>query len=208
MLRHDAHSMDSKDVWPGDKGIAAYYSPSAQKQWGQITNSLKTYLDQDVDFGSKGRTDIGLMTQTSDDVIQEELIKSIVRKELRNMAVIVTPSLPWQISSWILAAFPYVYGWCNVILYVTVPFLILAFIVTRHVGILMSYSKIFLWVKSWMLGGALCFYSSLLLARVQSQSSVDPSWAWEHPYYGMAAAMMLVLMPVLTFLLINKMEVV
>ena len=204
MLRIDLPSIDINELWPGHARIVNYYSSDARRQWEAIERELRNNINQNPAISEKTKAGIGQMMHLPLQDIEGALLRSFIRFELQRMAHRYKPSIFWRMNSWVLTAFPYLCGWAQLILYAMFPFLLLAFAFSRRVDVLSHYLRIFCWVKSWDLGGAVCFYFSLFIARLQAQASTDPSWAWEHPYFCVAAGIILGFMPVGTFLIINK----
>lgn len=179
------------------------YPPNTQRQWQDLQRDLKNNFTGSF-LTDKLRTDISYLTQSSRD-IEEALIKSTVRRGLNGTARIRSSALPWQISFWGITAFPYIYGFANLLLYAFFPLAVLVLVLSRRAAVLLHYLKTLVWIKSWALGGALSFYASLFVARLQAQASPnDPSWAWEQPYYCLAAVILLCFTPLATFLIIQK----
>ena len=203
-LKHSTPAIDLNELWPGHARISVYYSSSGQKEWAKLKLQLMNYLNQNPSLSEQERARVINLTQMPAQTIEEGLIKSMVIHEFNRTVKLAEPGLIWKLSAWTLRGFPYMYGGFNVMLYAAFPMLILALAVTRDSGIIIHYLKNLLWDKTWILSGALCFYGSMLIARLQAQSTDSPAWVWEHPYYCVAAAVMLVIMPIATFLIINQ----
>jgi len=56
----------------------------------------------------------------------------------------------------------------------------------------------FIWIKSWTLTAAISYNISLMVARLQAQTSSQANWFWDYPYYALVASVLLCLMPLLT----------
>ncbi len=207
MLKNDSPQFqEQQELWPGHARILAFYSPAARREWEDLQRAFQQTSRQQPILSERGRDVLQQMTGTRLEDIDQAVFKSMTAREVHELKRPIQrfSSLFWQSINWILAVFPNIYGWANMMAYAFFPFLILFLGITRHAGLLTHYLKALIWIKSWLLGGALSFYSSLIIARLQAQSSSDPFWAWEHPYYCVGAVIGLLLMPTATFFIINK----
>ncbi len=204
MLRQDPLVLEWHDLWPGHDRVTGLYSQDGKKEWALLEKELIKGLDQDPYLKSASRNNIASLAHSDLQSVEQGLIRSMVQGQLNRAAHIKTPSLVWQISFWLPKSFLYICASANVLLYSVFPLVMLALVLTRNMKILMDYLKIFLWIKFCPLAGALSFQCSLFLAGLQAQTSQDPSWAWERPYYCLAAAVMIVVMPILMFYLFNQ----
>ncbi|MBI4309631.1 MAG: hypothetical protein HY591_04800 [Candidatus Omnitrophica bacterium] len=204
MVQHDDPAVDFGQMWPGHEKITPYYPSSARKQWEGMERQLRNYLDTNPALAEQARVSVIALTQTSAQVMEQSLLKSITGRELKEAGDIHKITLLRQAGSSMMAVFPWIYGWANLMLYALFPLVILAMCISRSWKTAVYYLKGLVWVKSWSLGGALSFYASLLMARMQAQAaSGDPSWAWERPYFCIYAGIVLGLVPLMTFFLIK-----
>lgn len=132
--------------------------------------------------------------------MDDQIIKSIIRGQIDQHKSL----LIWPFASILYSFFPYILGWANFCLYIFFPVLMLMIMVFRRLSLFLRYLEVFCWIKSWVLGAAIAYYMSMLMAHLQAQSSVSANWLWDYPYFVLLSVFLLCLMPVLTGILTRR----
>ena len=201
--KHNTSNLDMTAVWPGNERISVHYSSQARQQWSTLEKQLKVYFEKNKNLSEAARSKIANLTQTSLQIIDQYLIKSLVDQQLNTTAQVKNIDWPWHLTLWGLNFFPILYGGANLVLNFFFPFLVLILVLSRNIKFLFSYLRVFAWVKSWVFVGAVSSYISLSAARLHGPSS-NPAWSWEQPYFCMAAVLLLVFIPFFTFTFIKS----
>ena len=182
--------------------IYAEYLPSLIKGETVSLSDIQVLLKPLLDDAQGPWTKVkGALTQIgrSQNNIDNQIMASIVQGQCAPKQ-----SLWLQWAAAVQSFFPYITGWANFCLYLCFPFLMLALIVFRRMNIFLRYLEVFVWVKSLILSSAVSYYISLIALRIQGQAANGVSWFWENPYYVAVASILLLLMPVLTFVGIHQ----
>ncbi|MBF0490647.1 MAG: hypothetical protein HQL15_08570 [Candidatus Omnitrophica bacterium] len=181
-----------------DARVLSHYSASGQGQWENIKGRLLNLINDTQGPWVNIKEVFGQMGILNEHW-EDDVLSSIVRGEWK------PPSYGWvDAASMVFVAFPYLEGWANFCLFAAFPFLMLTMLIFRRLNVLLRYVEIFVWVKSWMLGGAVAYWVSLAAAYIQGQSSTQAVWFWEYPYYLTIGAALLILMPIVSFIGIHQ----
>lgn len=202
-LKNLDSSVNITQFWPGHARIIPYYSQSAKQQWDDINTALIGFLEHDSVLLGKGIEAVAKINESTPQDTQNVLIRSIITNKLTSEQHSPLNNLSWLVSGWVHDLFFYAYGFLSMTIYATTPFLMVAVALTGLVQILLCTLKAFLWLKLTSLIVALGFYSSILIARLQVQSSSDLSWSWTHPYFSVFSAATMLIAPVISYLIVN-----
>jgi hypothetical protein len=175
-----------QQAWPGHDQITQRYSRQGQHDWVSLKQSLKTFFD------SLPKSNVMQMAGANEDVMTEALIKSLTKHVLLAEAGIHVSKVLWQLSDFTLGFYQFITDLAHAVMYALFPFMLLIVLLTCDIKYIVDYSKTFLWMKLWVLGGAVCFYLSL---NFQEISATNPSLIWEKPYFCLAAAIGLLFVP-------------
>lgn len=197
MIKHDKPDVDLSALWPGHRGVTVYYSTSARKEWADLQPRLTAVLDGHPHVNARARNTLAQISGTSPDAVREGLIAAMARQSADTRPSPHTFFDIFHASGMILRFFPILYGWCHLILYAAFPLVVLIVAVSLKATALRVYGALLAGVKAMALWAALCGYGAAALASLQVQSALDASWVWERPYFCVAAAVGLVIMPVL-----------
>lgn len=198
LYAHDYNLSQFDLLWPGDKQIASYYSYSAQNQWTKLESRLKAFINTPSSIWSLTKERLHKISSSQDN-FDNQILSSMINAQYDPKNKMW---LKW--ATYVHVAFPYLLGWGNFCLYVSFPFLMLAILIVRRLGLLLHYLECFLWVKSWIPCAAISFYISLLTARVQAETSTNIVWFWECPYFVLIGSFLLLFVPIISFLGIHK----
>ncbi len=195
----NSHQVNSlKDFWIGDLRIVRNYSQEGNQKWQEIKSRLLDFIkDPQNPWEDMKNILRGFSISVSN--LDDQIMSSIIRGQHFQ-----SDRLWIQWAGSIQTYFPYLYGGANFCLFLVFPFLILALIIVRRIGLVMRYIEIFIWIKSWVLSAAFSFFISLVVAQIQARVSPDASWFWDYPYYLLVASVFLILMPILSFIGIHR----
>ncbi len=202
-----ALGMTDLRVWPGDPQVISHYSSQAKTEWEGLRRDLLKTLNASASPWPATREYLSQWTRIPDRDLDDQVLRSLVQYEVGAgspgpiMTGGETPLLLWKICGWVLAGFPYIYSIADASLGIVFPFTLLALLATCDLSFLAAYARNFVWIKSWVLGGALCHFASLALASMQARHASSASWFWEHPTYAAFGALLLCFMPLMTFFL-------
>ncbi|MDO8675424.1 MAG: hypothetical protein Q7K71_04835 [Candidatus Omnitrophota bacterium] len=205
-----ALGMTGLRVWPGDPQVVRHYSPQAKTEWRGLSQDLLGILNSPASPWPAAREYLFRSTETSSGDLDDQALRSLVQYEVGAgspgplMTGGETPPLLWKICGWVFAVFPYMYSIANASLGIVFPFTLLAMLFTCDFSFLTAYARNFIWIKSWVLGGALCHFASLAMASAQARQALSAAWFWEYPTYAVFGALLLCLMPLMTFLLTRR----
>jgi hypothetical protein len=197
MLRNDQHVNNPSFFWPGNEQIVNYYSSMGRQQWLDLKSRLKHLIDDPQGVWVETREILNQIKPQEN--LDDQMMASIIHGQYH---IKENTWLKW--AGRIQTSFPYILGWGNFCLYASFPFVLVALMVIRRFTLFAQYVEIFIWIKSWMVGCAISFYISLFAARVQAQTSMDAAWFWNYPYYVALSSVLLMIMPILTFIGIHK----
>ncbi len=193
--------------WPGDPQVVSHYSPQAKTEWRGLSQDLLKILNASASPWPATREYLSRSAKTSDGDLDDQALRSLVQYEVGAgspgpiMTGGETSPLLWKICSWVFAIFPYMYSIADASLGIVFPFTLLTLLFTCDLSFLTAYVRNFVWIKSWLLGGALCHFASLAVASVQARQASSVFWFWEYPYYAAFGALLLCFMPLMTFFL-------
>ena len=189
-------------AWPGDLRVVNSYSAQGRTEWEGLKRSLLKILNDPAGPWPTARETLTQWTSVSSDDLDDQAMQSLIRREIS--ASHPYPDFAWQACGWVISAFPYIRNAADAALGIVFPFVLLVLLVTCNLFFLAAYIRNFIWVKSWVLGGALCHYASISLAYAQAHNTASGAWFWESPYYAVFGAALLCLMPMMTLLLIKR----
>ncbi len=194
-------------AWPGDPRVISHYSLQAKTEWKGLSQDLLKILNSSASPWPAAREYLSQWTKTPDRDLDSQALRSLVQREI----------LPfhqgdsfWHICGWVFAVFPYIYAIADASMGIVFPFTLLALLITCNLSFLTGYVRNFIWIKSWLLGVALCHFASLAMASVQAPPAppmAGPAagssvvWFWEYPIYAAFGALLLCFMPLMTFFL-------
>ena len=190
-----AQTVDLSSLWPGQTNIVNNYSTQGAQKWSEIRNSLLRFINTPREPLVKIKRLLQQLNITSNE-IDNQLLRSIIQHQMNRQD---HRSFVFFVGA-IHNLFPYIYGWANFCLYVSFPVFILGLIIFSRVSILLGYLEIFIWVKSWVLTTAIAHYVAMVAFRIQIHHSTEVHGIWEYPYFSMLAAILVCLMPVLSFI--------
>ncbi len=193
-----ALGMTGLRAWPGDPQVISHYSPQAKTEWEGLRRDLLKTLNASASPWPATREYLSQWANAPDRDLDSQALQSLVQREI----------LPfhqgdsfWQACGWVFAVFPNIWVVADASLGIVFPFTLLALLIACNLSFLTGYVRNFIWIKSWILGGALCHFASLALATPAAGSVL---WFWEYPVYAAFGALLLCLMPLMTFLLTRR----
>lgn len=187
-------------VWPGDPQVISHYSPQAKTEWRGLSQDLLRILNASASPWPAARDNLSQWTRIPDRDLDNQALQSLVQYEV-GAGSPETPPLLWKICGWVFTIFPNISTIADASLGIVFPFTLLALLATCDFSFLAAYTRNFIWIKSWILGGALCHFASLAVASVQARQSSSAIWFWEYPVYAVFGALLLCFMPLMTFFL-------
>jgi len=183
-------------VWPGDPQVISHYSSQAKTEWEGLRRDLLNTLNASASPWPAAREYLSQWAKVPDRDLDSQALQSLVQRE-------ILPPLQgdpfWQACGWVFAVFPSIYAVADASLGIVFPFTLLALLIACNLSFLTGYVRNFIWIKSWLLGGALCHFASLALVPPTAGSPV--LWFWEYPTYAAFGALLLCCMPLMTFFL-------
>ncbi len=185
-------------VWPGDPQVISHYSSQAKTEWEGLRRDLLKILNASASPWPATREYLSQSIKISDGDLDNQALRSFVQ---HNVGAYSHTPLLWKICGWVFAAFPNIYAIADASLGIVFPFTLLALLATCDFSFLAAYARNFIWMKSWILGAALCHFASLAMASAQARHASSVFWFWEYPYYAAFGALLLCSMPLMTFFL-------
>lgn len=185
-------------VWPGDPQVISHYSPQAKTEWEGLRRDLLKILNASASPWLAARDNLSQWTKIPDTDLNNQALRSLVQQEILPHT---QRGFLWKASAWAFPAFSNISTAADASLGIVFPFTLLALLATCDLSFLVAYARNFIWIKSWILGGALCHFASLTLASAQARQASSAAWFWEYPYYAAFGALLLCFMPLMTFFL-------
>ncbi|MBI3315087.1 MAG: hypothetical protein HYZ86_04035 [Candidatus Omnitrophica bacterium] len=189
-------------AWPGDPQVVDHYSPQAKTEWRGLSQGLLRILNSAASPWPAAREYLAQWTRIPDRDLDSQALQSLVQREILSP---LQGDPFWRACGWVFVLFPYMYRIADASLGIVFPLTLLALLATCDFSFLTAYARNFIWIKSWVLGGALCHFASLALVPpappMAGPAAGSAAWFWEYPVYAAFGALLLCFMPLMTFFL-------
>jgi hypothetical protein len=203
ILKNSTSSLENLSQYgPTHEGVNGLYSQEDKEEWESLKSGLLQHMNMLQSNWLMAKEFLSEFDQNHASKLEDDLLNALIQRQARSIQKI-NQSWLWRGMDHFFEILPLIQGGANLCLYASFPFVLLSVFITQKFHLFISYGKIFVWVKSWILTGALAFYASLIIARFQAQTSPNASWFWQSPLFCASSIFLIVLMPVLTLLTMN-----